>query len=264
MKNENNLLNYSYAKLISKLIKLGHLHNYSSKLIGEEIFGKTGLIYPLYRFTINPTAKAKFCIIAGVHGYEIAGPLTMPALFANPKKYLNKKICYYVYPVINPTAFDLRRRLDDDGYDLNTLNKKILKNKGFREIQAFYQDIKNKKFEVLISIHEDIDLNKFYAYIFEKEGNSIYRKIINSTRKYAEILNKNRIYGTPSDGKGLIINHHDQSIEDRLYCKKQAKISLCTETPGRLNLSTRISINLNNIQILNTYILKQIKNNIAT
>lgn len=264
MKKENNLLNYSYAKLISELIKLGHIHNYSCKLIGEEIFESIGLVYPLYRFTINPSAKVKFCIITGVHGYEMAGPLTMPALFANPKRYLNKKICYYIYPVINPTAFDLRRRLDDDEFDLNTLNKKIFKKGGFNEIQAFYQDVKNKKFEVLISLHEDVDIEEFYAYIFEKQETPVYRKIIQSTEKYADILHKNEICGTASDGKGLIINWHDQSLEDRLYCTEQAKISICTETPGKLDLDTRIAINLNNIKILNIYILKSIKNNITT
>jgi|GEM_PF-1122786 len=246
---------YSYAKLISELIRLSRLHNYKYKIIGKELFEKTGIVYPLYRFTINPSSRPSFCIIAGVHGYEVAGPLTMPELFANQKKYLDRKICYYIYPVINPTAFDLRKRQDDDGYDLNTLNKNTLKNKGFCEIQSFYKDVKNKKFEVLISLHEDVDLKKFYAYVFEKKKEMIYRKIIKASSKYTDILCQNRIYGSPSDNEGLVINSHDQSLEDRLYREKKAKISLCTETPGKLNLKTRISINLNNIRILNDYTL---------
>lgn len=249
------IANYSYAKLLLELIKLSHIHRYESFLIGEEEFEATGMVYPLYRFTVNPTAKLKVCIIAGVHGYEVAGSLSMLSLFDDPKKYFNKNICYHIYPVINPTAFDLRRRLDDDGKDLNNLSKRILKNKDYCEVRAFHSATKNIKFDALISLHEDMDAKKFYAYVFEKEPVSVYRKIIKSSSKYADILRKNEIYGAPSDGEGLIINHHDRSLEDGLYGNGQATVSLCTETPGRLKLETRIAINLDNILVLNKYLL---------
>jgi hypothetical protein len=220
-----------------------------------EKFEAVGLKYPLYRFVINPSARIKFCIAAGVHGYEIAGPLAMVDLFSNPKVYLDKNIGYYIYPVINPTAFDLRRRVDDDGFD-DTLDKSTLRNKGFNEIRAFFNDVKDKKFAAFISLHEDVDVKKFYAYIFEAEPQKIYRQLIAATARHCQIWRTKDIYGTPADGQGLVINSHDRSLEDRLYCLQIAKISLCTETPGQLPLAKRIAINLNNIKLLNRHILK--------
>ncbi|MFH0892248.1 MAG: succinylglutamate desuccinylase/aspartoacylase family protein [Candidatus Falkowbacteria bacterium] len=249
--------NYSYALVISELIKLAHRHNFSIKKIGEEKFEHIGMTYPLYRFTVNPRAPKKFCIIAGVHGYEIAGPLTIPHLFEFPKKYFKKEIAYYIYPILNPTSFDLDRRMDDDNRDLNCLNRRTLKSRNYREIQAFYNDIKKLRFDALISMHEDLDETNFYAYVFEKEKNPVYRQIVRSASRFTGVETKKMIYQSPSDGHGLVINVHDQAIEDRFFCMKQAKTSLTSETPGKLDISLRIKINSENIKIINRSILSR-------
>ena len=180
-------LNYSYAKLISELVKSAKRHGFLFEIIGYEKFEKIGIDY-------------------------------------------------------------------DDDRDMNTLNKKTLKSKNYREIQAFYKDIKGKSFDVFLSLHEDVSAEKFYAYIFEEDKEAVYRKMITLVSGGCGILKKKKIYDDDSDGKGLVINEHDQSFEDRLYCQDRAEISLSTETPGKLSISERIKINLANIKLFSDYI----------
>lgn len=245
---------YSYAQVINEFVKLSNIHNYNHKLIGYEKFRKIKLIYPLYKFTINPQAKTRFCIVAGVHGDEVAGTLALLKLFKDPK-FFKKEIKYEIFPVINPSAFDLKRRYDDDNRDLNCLNRRTLRSKNYREIQAFYNQIKKEKFGVFISMHEDLGQDKTYEYIFEKEREPLYRRLFRGTK----IWKTRKIYTDKSDGKGMVINGHDQSLEDRIYGMKKSKISLATETPGKLDIKKRISMNLKNLKILNEYLMKQIR-----
>ncbi|MBU4375683.1 succinylglutamate desuccinylase/aspartoacylase family protein [Patescibacteria group bacterium] len=248
----------SSASLINEIVILCKIHRFSCKIIGYEKFEKIKQEYPLYKIVINPKAKISFCIIAGVHGDEIAGPFTVIDMLKKPKIF-DDKIRYDIFPLINPTGFDLRRRYNDDNRDLNCLNKKTLKSKNYRELKAFNNSTKNDKFDALISLHEDLSQTKFYAYIYEKEKNPLYRRIISLTEKTVNIWKTKNIYENFSDCKGLATNAHDQSIEDRLYRQGRAKISLTTETPGKLPLKKRIKINLNNIKTINKYLINNIK-----
>ncbi len=245
----------SSADFAREMVRLCNIHRFKYEVIGHEKFEKISQEYPLYKIVINPKGKVKFCIIAGVHGDEIAGPFTILKMLENPKNFFDKEIRYDIFPLINPTAFDLKRRFDDDNRDLNLLNKKILKNKNYQEIKYFNESIKSEKFDALISLHEDLLKSKFYAYIYEDKENSLYRKIINSTQKIVEISKQKTIDKKRSDGNGLIINVNDQSMEGGLYRQGRAKISLTTETPGKLSLEKRIKINLNNIKIINKYLI---------
>jgi len=247
--------NYSSIKLINEIITLCKDHKFSIRIVGSETIKDTGYKYPIYKIVINPKNKINFCLIAGVHGDEIAGPMTILAMLKEPTKYFSKNIRYEIYPLLNPTGYDLQQRNNNDNHDLNCINKITLKSDNYTEIQALTNSIKNRKYDALISLHEDLTQDKFYAYVFEEEVHPLYRKIISNTSKKVEILKLNKIYGANSDGNGLVINYHDYSIEDRLYHQKQAKISLSTETPGKLPLNKRILINLSNLKTINKYLL---------
>jgi len=249
----NEMSNGIYYNFADKLLKLSHIHKYFSKVIGYKKSKKMGLSYPLYKFTINPNSKAKFCIVAGVHGDEIAGPWSILELMKRPK-FFKKEICYQIFPLLNPTGFELRKRFNDKRCDPNCLNKKTLKSKNYKEIQSFYQEVKDEEFEIFISMHEDLDQDKVYQYIYERDFEPIYRKLFKNERKWKT----GKIYGDKSDGMGLIKNIHDHSLEDRLFSMGKSKISLATETPGELSLDKRISMNLNNLKILNDYLLLSI------
>jgi len=250
--------NYSYAKYLTELKELCARHDFGFKKIGEEEFEKIEMTYPIYRIRVNPGAKKIFCLVAGVQAYEIAGPMTVLELVRDPWSYLSKGIEYRIYPVINPTSFDLRQRNDDDGVDLNTLDRRVIHNEKFEEVAAFYKDIRESKFEVFLSLHEDVDETRFYAYTFEKEPEVIYDKIVKESAKLADVVGEGKkMYGDVLDREGQIINHHDHSFEDFIFCNKKASISLCTETPGKLPLSERIRINLRNIKLLSEHILEK-------
>src|SRR3989339_1280569 len=145
------LKNYSSAWLINEMISLCNIHRLRYKVIGYEKFERISEEYPIYKIVVNPKKGVKFCIIAGVHGSEIAGPFAILEMLKNPKKYFNAKIRYDIFPLLNPSGFDLGQRYDDDHRDPNCLNKKTLKSKNYHEIQAFNNQTKNKNFDALIS-----------------------------------------------------------------------------------------------------------------
>lgn len=90
----------------------------------------------------------------------------------------------------------------------------------------------------------------------KKKVQPIYRKIIREVAKIFDIWTDSYIYGDKTDRNGLIINEHDRSLEDYLFCNKRAEVSLCTETPGLLSLDSRIQVNLENIRLLSKDISK--------
>ena len=76
---------------------------------------------------INNKSKINFLLIAGVHGDEIVGPMTILKALKEPKKNFNKKINYEIYPLLNPTGYELNLRNNNDNRDLNCINKITLK-----------------------------------------------------------------------------------------------------------------------------------------
>lgn len=243
----------SYSDFRKKILNLSRVHKYCLQIIGDKKSKKLNENFPIYKIKINKKAKTKFCIVAGVHGDEIAGPLSIIELLKKPN-FFKKEICYQIFPMMNPTGFELKRRFNDQERDLNCLNKKTLKSKNYKEIQFFYKDIKNENFEVFLSMHEDLDVDKAYQYVYENDFEEVYRKLFRSKRRWKT----GKIYGDKSDGNGLVKNVHDHSLEDRLFSMGKAKIALATETPGELNLEKRISMNLDNIKVINDYLLGSI------
>jgi len=188
------LENYSYAKLISKIIKRCNIHNFKYQIIGFEKFEKINQHYPLYRITINPKKKKKLCIITGTHGDEIAGPLSILESLKNIEKYYFPDIRYDIFPMTNPTEFDLRIRTDDDKKDLNNMSRIISKNRNYNEVNILKKSIKNEKFEILLSLHEDIDTEKFYLYHHEPKPFNLSKHISKNTKKYIPIFSNRTIY----------------------------------------------------------------------
>ncbi|MBU2612377.1 MAG: succinylglutamate desuccinylase/aspartoacylase family protein [Nanoarchaeota archaeon] len=242
-----------YSDFTKEILKLSRINNYSKKIVGYKESKWMNNPFPIYKLEVNKKAKTKFCIVAGVHGDEIAGPYSIIELLKRPK-FFKKEIYYQIFPVINPTAFELQRRNNDKGRDINCLNKKTLKSKNYKEIQFFYKEVQNENFDFFISMHEDLDVDKAYGYIYENDFEKIYRKLFRRERKWKT----KKIYGDKSDGQGLVKNVHDHSLEDRLFSMGKTKLSIATETPGKLNLERRIIMNLKNLEIINNHLLNNI------
>ena len=248
------LEHYSYAKLLNEIIQLCHKRRFTYQVIG---YAKTrfAIAYPIYKITIAPEQKKIFCIEAGTHGYEIAGPLAILELLKNPARWLNKNLRYEIYPLVNPAGFDLRCRENAFGRDVNNISPQTMANEEFAEAKILAADIKNKKLAVFLSLHEDNDMRAFYAYVYERTPQTIYRQVIAQTAKICPIFTSKLIHGAKADGHGLIIHSaYDKAFHDFFHYRGQTAISITTETPGLLPLAKRIQINLNNIKLLSQLI----------
>lgn len=246
MRQKEPLIEYSYSKLISDILKLCEVHKIKATSIGE--IDNKGTKYKIYKLVVNPTAKKKFCLVAGVHGYEIAGPLSIQELLANKEKYLRDGVQYTIYPVLNPVSFDLRQRHNGRNRDINALYKTTINNKNYPELAIFLKDTEDKKFHTFVSFHEDVDTKNFYVYGYGKKL-PIFEKLVQASARYCSPLKTKSLYKNKVEG-GIVMNRFDRGIEEYIYYRKQAEVSICTETPGKIDLEKRIKINLNNIRIL--------------
>lgn len=247
----------SYAQYADRLVKASNIRRYKLKLIGTDTFDKIGMEYPVYKVTINRGARRKFCIVAGVHGYEVAGPLALLHFLEEGKIFRDNDIEYTIFPMINPSSFDLKQRSNDKGSDINAIYKTTLESENYQEIQLFHDEIVNKKFDVFLSLHEDIDEEKFYAYVFEHEEQSVYRKILKNVKKVMRIKNNADIQGENEKViRGLVINDHDRSLEDYMFSQGKAKLALATETGMKNPLQDRIKANQVIIETLAGYLVE--------
>ncbi len=232
---------FSFEKYIWHLLTLAKQHKVPIDIFGQEVSEYTGMVYPLYRMIVNGDEKDTICIIGGVHGNEVAGPFSILELMENFYQQLPQHFRYIIYPLINPTGFDLRRRYDDDGSDLNAIYEDTLKSKKYRESQAFYEDVKKfAPFEAVLALHEDPDVEKFYIYGLGKNNLDFYRAICAFGKLLCPAWVNADIYGESSDDFGLILSTaRDHAFDGVLFHEGLAKIALTFETPGLLDAHFR-------------------------
>jgi len=237
--------NFSYEKFIWTLLTLAHLHKVPIERIGQEVCERTGMVYPLYRFIINEDqVKESICLVTGIHGNEIAGPLSILYLLQTFVHLMPGQFRYIVYPLINPTGFDLRQRYDSDGRDLNAIYSVTLKSKNYRENQAFFEDAKKYgPYEAVLTLHEDSDLEKFYMYGLGKKNLDFYHAICAFARMLCPAWVDADVYGCPSDEFGLVLSTaRDHAFDGALYHQGLAKVALTLETPGKLDVHFRANM----------------------
>jgi len=236
---------FSYEKFIWMLLSEAHHHQLLTEVIGHESSKRTGINYPLYRLLINPEAQKTICIVAGVHGNEIAGPLSILQL-VNIHNDLPKQFRYVIYPLINPSGFDLRQRFNADGRDLNAIYEVTLKSDNYDEVQEFYLDaLKFTPFEAVVTLHEDSDLDKFYMYGLGEENLDYYHALCQFAKTWIPAWTNSNIYGCRSDDFGLILaTARDHAFDAALFEKGLTKIACTLETPGKLDIHFRVNMML--------------------
>jgi predicted deacylase len=236
----------SYAKFIESLVAEARRNNQISVTrIGDKMSETTGILYHLYRLEINPKAERNICVVAGIHGVEIAGPLAILTLTQSHTQRLLPMFRYIIYPVLNPYGFDARQRFTDSGRDLNALYAMTLNNAHhYQEIQSFYQDIQTyKHFDAVITLHEDVDLDRFYMYGLGKENIELYHQLCAVAEEYCAVWSNADVYGWPSDEFGLVFaSARDHAVDGSLYAKGWTKVAFTVETPGKLRIGIRINL----------------------
>jgi predicted deacylase len=234
----------SYEKYLWLLRNEADHCGISMEIVGSETCERTCIIYPIYRLIIYPQAQQNICIIAGIHGEEIAGPFAVINFLRSSVHLQSENFRFIIYPMINPCGFDLRQRYDDDYRDLNAIYADTLSSKNYREVQAFYFDaIKFQPFEAVITLHEDIDLDKFYIYGLGHDNRDFYHELCQVARRHCPPWSNADIYGSQSDEHGLILSTaRDHAYDGALYAKGMTKIAYTLETPGKLAIEKRITL----------------------
>jgi len=235
---------FSYEKFIWSLLTEARQHKLPMEIIGSEISQRTGINYPLYRLIIHPEVKETVCIVSGIHGNEIAGPLCILKIVDAIIHDLPEQFRYIVYPMINPSGFDLRQRFDADHRDLNALYAPTLRSKNYFEVQVFFQDaLKFTPFEAVITLHEDSDKDKFYMYGLGKENIDFYHAICGFAKTCIPPWMNGEIEGCITDEHGLILsNSRDHSYDGALYKQGLTRRAYTFETPGRLDCHFRVNM----------------------
>ncbi len=207
----------------------------------EEI-GKVGRKrkFPLYKIILNPAAKITVCFSAGIHGEEISGPLAVLKFLKKYKWSSFNNVRIIIFPVVNPTGFNSRKRLNYRGINLNQsfFSRPIPK-----EDRIVYDEIKKENIFFFHSLHEDSDEESTYLYCFEKKPEKIYRKITYLQKKFFKLKKGIDDDGTPIIN-GQLINKFDKSFESKLFQRRKTKYAVCTETPMKKILKKRIALNI--------------------
>lgn len=235
---------YSYEKFIWTLLTEAHQHKLPMEIIGSEISRRTGINYPLYRLVIHPDVKDTLCIVSGIHGNEIAGPLSILKIVDAIIYDLPKHYRFVVYPMINPSGFDLRQRFDSDHRDLNAVYGATLRSKNYFEVQVFYNDALNyAPFEAVITLHEDSDREEFYMYGLGKENLNFYHAICGFAKTCISPWKNAEIEGCVTDEHGFVLaNARDHAFDGALYRKGLTKLAYTFETPGKLECRFRVNM----------------------
>lgn len=106
-----------------------------------------------------PDAKHNVYISTGIHGDEPAGPLAALELLKGNLWPANANLWFV--PCINPRGYQLNRRENEDGVDLNRDYRTL----HTAEVRAHVAWLEQRpKFDCTLSLHEDWESNGFYLY----------------------------------------------------------------------------------------------------
>lgn len=235
----------SYQRYVWELLEKLNRRQIQHEIIGNELCERTGIEYPIYRFSANEEAPGRICLISGVHGNEIAGPLSLLTLLDSPHfNELPECFQYVVYPLVNPTGFDLRQRFDDDYRDLNAVFKTTLESENYRENQAIIADAENYlPFVAVITLHEDSDADQFYMYGLGKHNTPLYHQVCRQARTLCQLWSNADIYGCQSDHLGFVLaSARDYAFDGYFYAKGHTPIACTLETPGKREVEFRMQM----------------------
>lgn len=142
------------TEVLAEIEALAHQHGWREDPLRLE----NGLILPGH-LRHTPQATVNVYISAGVHGDEPAGPLAVLKLFRDNE--WPEQVSLWVLPCLNPRGFDLNRRENEDGVDLN---------RDYRDpksalVRAHQQWLKRQPgFDFALCLHEDWEAHGFYLY----------------------------------------------------------------------------------------------------
>ena len=226
----------------------------------------------------------RFMLIrAGIHGDEVAGPLTILHYFNHIFDYAHKRgIRLIVYPLGNPAGYDARQRYNTDGGGKSGVNNDfvryglengnivddIRRGAKFRrwywssdsrlqlrlpaETQLMHHLLRRDPLESIVAaldLHQDnisrIDRPAAYHYAFGDL--TVYGRIVQRIRKTVPVLDHKVISAGQTSGMRTdaegFIVRHDGTLGDLLY-RLGVPYPVTAETTGKTPLDTAFRVNL--------------------
>jgi hypothetical protein len=229
--------------------------------------------YDLFKIVIDNRFSKTLLITSGFHGEEFNGPVSLLGIIKEVIDYAKKKkINLLIYPCVNPSGFDLKKRYNASNEEKNNdflryeikkgewidvvkPGKKFLRYKlvdsPAKEVRALQKDLRKfGKVPVgVLDIHQDNELPKcdFYAYVLDKFP--AYRKIMAELdqvgRRCRSIKPRQVKEGYEFDDtinrEGFIITH-DGTITD-MFWRFGSAYSVTAETNTETPLEKVAAIN---------------------
>ena len=221
-------------------------------------------------------------IRAGIHGDEVAGPLTIIQYFNRIFDYAHKRdVKLIIYPLGNPAGFDARQRYNSDASDGLGANNDFVRyefedgnftddigrggkfkrwywssdrrlNHGLpAETVMMHKLLKHDPLESIVAsldLHQDYisPFNRAAAYHYAFGDLSVYGKIVNAVNKALPVMANKIISAGQSSGmrtnKEGFIVRHDGTLGDLMY-RLGVNYSVAPETTGKTPLDRACLVN---------------------
>ena len=199
----------------------------------------------------------RLLIVGGMHGEEVAGPLSIMKWIEDFDPILFHTINLSFIPMVNPVAYQLGQRYN---------HKKEKSNCGFYDTQGSGDNPSEEGVVLLknlpllkacsrdgfLSLHEDIESSKFYLYTFERTaepGSFTYAMRDKLAEFFTDPLDNELVTTDAQGGHGIMVKNgivyrlEDGSLEHWLFTEGTNR-SVTTETPGTYPLKIRINANM--------------------
>lgn len=190
------------------------------------------------RSTARP--RGRVYISTGIHGDEPAGPLAVLDLVrANAWP---EEIDLWLCPCLNPTGFQLNRRENALGIDLNRDYRHL----STEEVRAHVRWLQDQPpFDLSVILHEDWEANGFYVYELNPTGRpSLAERIIEAVSAVCPIETGSVVDGWPAE-HGIIrpdvpLNERPRWAESLYLISEKTALSYTLEAPSDYPLEVRV------------------------
>jgi protein MpaA len=194
--------------------------------------------------SLNPAPSSsmpRIYMSTGIHGDEPAGPLAARQLLE--ENDWPADVSLWLFPCLNPTGFQLHRRENAEGIDLN----RQYHQPAAEEVKAHIGWLKEQPvFDLCLCLHEDWESKGFYVYELNPDNRpSLAETIVSRVAEVCPVDPSGIIEGRPAH-KGIIRPSVDprsrpQWPESFYLLTHKTRLSYTLEAPSDFPISVRVS-----------------------
>lgn len=204
-----------------------------------------------------PPGSPAVLVAAGFHGEEPGGPLGILRLLETAPDDCFNGVVLSLIPILNPTGHRANQRRNQWGENPNDgfCHPDIDPDPPSKEGRILLNNLsllRQCSKDAFLSLHEDGFLTgHLYAYGAHPIGvaNALLAEMVSLGITHDQTISENGAHLH----SGMSLNHHDGSLEDRLY-HEGSIVCLCTETPRLAPLDARAETNDRIIRALLNYV----------